>query len=162
MKHITQVNNLQAYQIEIAGVKAVLFYSGCAGTVVEELQLPAEFTVTYGFTPDMFTWCNWLSDYIDIIYNQDHSKENMALRKLLYCLEDECHYLCDYSAYNDYIVGIVYPDTLDFSGNRLDFGFCDEECFFGMMSDRVTPIIPREPISVKEVQRLWEKKKDPK
>ncbi|UOX39521.1 hypothetical protein [Aeromonas phage ZPAH34] len=136
MKHITQANNLQAYQIEIAGVKAVLFYSGCAGTVVEELKLPADFTVVHEFTPDMFTWCDWLSDYIDIIYNQNNSKEDMTLRKLLYCLEDECYYLCDYTTYNDYVIGIIFPDTLDLSNNRLGFGFCDEECFFGIMSDK--------------------------
>lgn len=158
MKHITQENNVQAYRIEIAGAMAVLFYTGVGGTVIEDLKLPAEFKVLSEFTPKHFSWCDWMVDYINLFHDQENSKENMALRKLLYCLEDECLYLCDYTTYNDYVVGIVYPDTLDLSNNRLDFGFCDEECFFGILSDRVEPIVPRKPISIDEIKYFWENK----
>lgn len=137
MKHITQENVLQAYHIEIADKEAILFYAGVAGTVIEDLELPRAFKVEHEFTPKQFTWCNSIIDYVDIIHGEETSKEDMSLRKLLYCLEDECHFLCDYSTYNNCLVGIVYPERLDFSEERLDFGFCHEETFFDMFSDFV-------------------------
>lgn len=139
MSHLTVAGTINAYQIEIAGKMAVMLYAGKDGVDPSTIELPAPFTIIHGFYSPEFTYCNWLSEFIDQIYEHGKGKPDMKLRKLLYCLEDECHYLCDNTRYDGFVVGLVYPEEIDFTENRKDFGFCEEEVLFGELSEQAIP-----------------------
>lgn len=155
MEHITKSGVVQAWHIKFDQRDAVLFYAGKEGVDINTIKLPAPFTIVHGFAPPEFLYCNWLSEYLDQIYDHGKTKPDMVLRKLLYCLEDECHFLCDNAAYDGFILGLVYPEDIDFTNNRLDFGFCEEEVLFTELSEFVKPYQTLMDNPSENILRLW-------